>query len=539
MARRRFTMRQIREVLRLHHEGGFGARKIAQALDLSKSAVAEYLRAARRAGIGWPIEAGISEAELQSRLFPPSGYSIERSSGKIFPDCEWIHTELLRKGVTLALLWEEYLSVNPEGYRYTQFCHHYQRWAMHLDVTMRQRHAAGEKLFVDYSGQTIGITDPKGGEVWQAQVFVAVLGASNYTYVEASRSQELDCWIASHIRAFEYFGGVSSILVPDNLKSGITKPCRYEPVINRMYEELAIHYKTVVIPTRSTAPRDKAKVEGGVLIAQRWILAKIRDRAFYSIDGANEAIWALLEEYNARPMQGIGKSRRELFDEVERAALNPLPPNRYVRTEFRNCRVNIDYHIEVEKHYYSVPYLLVRELVEARFTSTVLEIFHDGRRIASHLRSYQPRGHTTLPGHMPKAHQRYAEWTPSRIVGWGRSKSEEMAVLFDKIMESRRHPEQGFRSCLGIIGLEKRYGIDRLIAACRKVNALKAHASAYRTIKNMLLHQTEMTPLLDAPEEQVGAPAQRRHPNVRGGSYYLPEDPPDADVSLGAEGGPQ
>jgi transposase len=533
-------MRQIREVLRLHHEGGLGARKIAQALDLSKSAIAEYLRAAQRAGIGWPIEEGISETELQSRLFPPSGCSIEKSSRKTLPDCEWIHTELLRKGVTLALLWEEYLSVNPGGYRYTQFCHHYQRWAVHLDVTMRQRHVAGEKLFVDYSGQTIGITDPKSGEIWQAEVFVAVLGASNYTYVEASRSQELDCWIASHVRAFEYFGGVPSILVPDNLKSGITKPCRYEPVINRTYEELAIHYGTVVIPTRIAAPRDKAKVEGGVLIAQRWILARLRHRVFYSIDEANEAIWAALEDYNARQMQGIGKSRREMFDKIEREALKPLPPNRYVRMEFCNCRVNIDYHIEVEKHYYSVPHMFARERVEARFNSTIVEIFHDGRRIASHPRSYYRHKHTTLPEHMPKAHQRYAEWTPSRIISWGRSKSEEMAVLFDKIMESRRHPEQGFRSCLGIIGLEKRYGIDRLIAACRKVNALKAHASAYRTIKNMLLHKTEMIPLLDAPMEHTEASsAQPKHSNVRGGSYYLPENLPDADAILRAEGGLQ
>jgi len=298
---------------------------------------------------------------------------------------------------------------------------------------------------------------------------------------------------------------------------------------------LAVHYGTVVIPTRTASPKDKAKVEGAVLIAQRWILARLRDRIFYSLDEANDAIWTELEAYNARPMQGIRKSRREMFDTVERAALKPLPSDRYVQAEFCNCLVNIDYHVEVEKHYYSVPYLFAQERVEARFTATLVEIFHDGRRIASHPRSYQRHQPTTIPEHMPKAHQRYAEWTPSRIVSWGRSKSKDMAVLFEKIMESRRHPEQGFRSCLGIIGLERRYGIDRLLVACKKANALQAHASAYRTIKNMLVHQTEKVPLLDAPEGPAGM--SRRHANVRGGGYYLPGNRGDADVSCGPKGG--
>jgi transposase len=341
--------------------------------------------------------------------------------------------------------------------------------------------------------------------------------SSNYTYAETSLSQSMDCWITSHIRAFEYFGGVPSILVPDNLKSGITKPCRYEPVINRTYEDMAIHYNTVVIPARVGKPRDKAKVENGVLIAERWILAKLRDRIFYSIEEANEAIWELLFFYNARPMQKIEKSLKEIFDEIEQKALKPLPSCSYIKDEFKNCMVNIDYHIEVGKHYYSVPHIFARELVEARYTSTIVEIFHDAKRIASHRRSYQQYKPTTLPEHMPKSHQRYAEWTPSRIISWGNSKDATVGLLFEKILESRRHPEQGFRTCLGIIRLEKKYDGVRLIAACRKTLNLGAYFSAYKTIKNMLRNRTET---MSIPDEV--SPILSRHPNVRGGQYYLP-----------------
>jgi len=510
-------MRQIREVLRLKHECGLKMRKISRALQISKSTVAEYLQAAVQAGVGWPLPEGIGESELHARLFPSSEAPIEKGSPKVKPDCERIHTELKRKGVTRMLLWEEYAAEHPLGFRYTQFCNYYRAWARHLDVTMRQQHIAGEKMFVDYSGLTIGITDPESFEVIPAEVFVGVLGASNYTYAEASRSQGLDCWIASHIRAFEYFGGVSSILVPDNLKSGITKPCRYEPVINRTYEDMAVHYGTAVIPTRIHAPRDKAKVETAVLIAQRWILAKLRDRVFYSIEEANAAIWELLVEYNARPMQGLRKSRKEVFDEIEKGALLPLPATRYVKAEFKKCRVNIDYHIEVEKRYYSVPYLLFGDEVEARFTPMVVEIFHDGKRVASHLRIYQSKQYATNEEHMPKSHRRHAEWTPSRIVSWGASKGEAVGLLFEEILLSRRHPEQGYRSCLGIIRMEKTYGADRLLAACRKTLALRAHATAYRTIKNMLINKTESIPISEGGSILAAA---TRHSNVRGGGYY-------------------
>lgn len=518
MAQKGITMRRFKEILRLKQEKGLSNGLIGKAVGVTKSTVATYLYLARRAHIHWPPGEGVGDADLREKL------SSSRSSAagppqKPLPDFEGIHTELKRKGVTLQLLWEEYLSVHPNGYQYTQFCHYYQRWASHHDVTMRQRHKAGEKMFVDYSGMKVAITDPRTGEIKEAELFVATLGASNYTYAEASLTQQLPDWIGSHIRTFEYLGGVPEICVPDNLKSGITKPCRYEAGINRTYEDMAIHYGTVVIPTRVGKPQDKAKVEVSVQIAQRWILAKLRHRVFYSLQEANEAIWILLEELNGKSMQKLKRSRREVFDAIERDALQPLPQQRYAMAEFIVCRVNIDYHVEAGEHYYSVPYGLAQEKVEARLTSAIVEIFHDGKRVASHRRSYQKHGFTTLPEHMPESHRRYAKWTPSRIIGWGRSKAPEVGQLFEKILESRRHPEQGFRSCLGIIRLGERYGSERLVAACRKVIALQACPSAYKTIKNMLIHKTESMSESQIDEHKA---AGQGHAHVRGRQYYLP-----------------
>lgn len=521
MAQKGLTMRRFKEILRLHHEKGLSNGVVANAVGVRKTTVSTYLSLARRSGIGWPLGEGIGDSELRERLFSAKCQT-KQPRTKPLPDFEAIHTELKRKGVTLQLLWEEYRKAQTGGYGYTQFCHYYHRWASHLDVSMRQYHKAGEKMFVDYAGQKILITNPKTGEATPAEMFVAVLGASNYTYAEASLTQQLPDWIGSHVRAFEYFRGVPAICVPDNLKSGITKPCRYEPHINRTYEDMSAHYGTVVIPARVVHPKDKAKVENAVLVVERWILAKLRDRTFYSLSEANEAIWGLLEELNTRPMQEFKKSRREVFESIERGALLPLPQDRYVMAEFSVCRVNIDYHVEVLKHYYSVPYQFAREKVEIRLTSLIIEVFHDGKRAASHRRSYQEHGFTTLPEHMPESHRRYAEWTPSRIIGWGRSKGEIVGLLFEKILDSRRHPEQGFRSCLGIIRLEKRYGAERVLAACRKAFELRAYSCAYRIIKKMLINKTESEPLNDADDEKGQCPAPAPHSNVRGRQYYLP-----------------
>lgn len=517
MAQEGLTMRRFKEILRLRHEKGLSNGLIANALGVAKTTVSTYLYLARRSQISWPMGEGIGDTELREKLYS-SRCQTKQPPAKPLPDFETIHTELKRKGVTLQLLWEEYHNAQTGGYGYTQFCHYYNQWAKHLDVSMRQHHKAGEKLFIDYAGQKIPITDPKTGEIRPAEMFVSVLGASNYTYAEASLTQQLPDWIGSHIRAFEYFQGVPAICVPDNLKSGITRPCRYEPGINQTYEDMATHYGTVVIPARVAKPKDKAKVENAVLVVERWILARLRDRTFYSLSEANEAIWQLLEELNTRPMQEFKKSRREVFEDIERGVLLSLPRERYVMAEFSICHVNIDYHVEVEKHYYSVPYRLTHEEVETRLTPTIIEVFHDGKRVASHRRSYQKHGFTTLPEHMPESHRRYAQWTPSRIIGWGRSKGEAVGLLFEKILESRRHPEQGFRSCLGIIHLEKKYGIERIVAACQKTKQLEAYGCAYQIIKRMLINKTESQPVAGVDDEKVPAP----HSNVRGWQYYLP-----------------
>lgn len=521
MSQKRLSMRKIDDVLRLAQDPKLSHRQIAKSLGISKTTVAAYLNLAREIGAVWPLTPEM-RLSLETRVFegtPPK-------SQKPLPYWPTVHLEIKKPGVTLQLLWEEYVAVHPDGYRYTQFCHYYREWARHLGVTMRQDHVAGEKMFVDYSGDKFQVVDPETGEAREVELFVAVLGASSYTYVEATWTQTLPDWLTSHIHAFEYFGGVPQITVPDNLKSGVTKTCRYEPDINPAYHSLCVHYGCAVIPARPYKPRDKAKVEVGVLFAQRWILAVLRHRTFFSLAALNIAIREALEKLNSRRMQKIGKSRREMYVEIEKAALKPLPAERYVLCEFKTCRVNIDYHIEVEGHYYSVPYTLRGEGVEARFTRTSVEVFHHGGRVASHVRSRAQHRHTTTPEHMPKSHQKHAEWTPSRLIHWGETLGGDVGRFFEEILKTKPHPEQGFRSCLGIMRLTKVHGKERLKQACSKALALTAFS--YRTVKNILTHQ------LEALSPKVGGQAHLRHGHVRGASYYdrgSPEEKTSADPS--------
>ena len=412
-------MRRIKEVLRLHYESGLGLRQISRALSVSPGTVSEYLRRAEQSGTSWPLPAGLSDTQLEQRLFPP--VVMMPSGERSLPDWVSLNKELKRKGVTLFLLWQEYKAVYPDGYQYSWFCELYRAWSSKLDVSMRQTHKAGEKLFVDYAGQTLPITNPKTGEINEAQVFVATLGASSYTFAEATWTQTLPDWIGSHTRAFAFFGGVSEIVVPDNLKSGITTPCKYEPGVNRTYMEMASHYGTVVIPARVRKPKDKAKVESAVLIVERWILASLRNRTFFSLGEANAAIAELLTQYNDRPFQQLPGSRREMFETLERSTLKPLPTESYKYGEWKTVTVNIDYHVEADGHYYSVPYQLLKRSLEIRITTHTVECFFKGKRVASHRRSYNKGKHTTITGHMPKAHQKYAEWTPERLVKWAAS----------------------------------------------------------------------------------------------------------------------
>jgi len=428
---------------------------------------------------------------------------------------EYLFRESKKKGVTLQLLWYEYKQGNPDGYQYSQFCHLYRQQIKKLDVTLRQQHRAGDKLFLDYAGQTVPIIDRRTGEIHKAQIFIAILGASNYTFAEATLSQDLPSWIRSHVHAFEFFGGVPHILVPDNLKAGVTNPCRYEPDINPTYQDLAEHYGTTVIPARPGKPRDKAKVESAVLVAERWILAALRNHTFFSLAELNKAIREKLSELNNRRFQKLNTTRKLLYETIDKPALKPLPAHPYEYAQWKKTRVNIDYHVEVDRHYYSVPYQLVREQVDVRLTATTMEVLFKNRRVAAHKRSYVPGGFATLAEHMPKSHQRYLQWTPSRIIKWAGETGPNTQKLVTKILENRPHPEQGFRSALGIVRLGKHYTPERVEKA--SIRALTIGACSYKSVKSILKNGLDRQPLLFQHPEEDQPPTHR---NIRGRHYY-------------------
>ncbi len=513
MGAKRLPMRQIREILRLKHEG-LANRAIARACGVGVGTVSEYLRRGQRAGLAWPLPPELDETSLEARLFPPP----ETGREQIPPDLIRIHQELKRPGVTLHLLWEEYREVHPAGYGYSQFCEIYRRWAGKLRPSMRQHHRAGEKTFIDFSGKRPHLIDGKTGEEVPVELFVAALGASSYTYAEATATQKLHDWVGAHTRMLEYFGGSTQLWVPDQLKSAVTGPCRYEPGVNRSYQDLAKHYDAVVVPARPGKARDKAKVESMVLIAQRWILARLRHRTFFELAELNVAILELLERLNGRPMQKLGVSRRDLWERLDRPALKPLPVARYDLAHWKPCRVNIDYHVEVDRHPYSVPYQLIGEEMEARYTSSVVEIYYKGRRLVSHVRRYD-RQPSTLAEHMPSSHRAHAEWTPSRLIHWAEKTGPATGRLVAGILESRPHPEQGYRACLGLMRLGRHYGPERLEAASARAERLRSYS--YRTVKNILASAQDHLPLEDEPPAPDPTPT---HGNIRGADYYAAEE---------------
>lgn len=513
MANKRKSMRKIRHVLKLARESGLTKRQIARSLALSPTTVGEYLRRADDAQLSWPLPPDWDDRQLESALFP----SLPRGQRDTRPVPDWptIHQDYKRKGMTLLLLWEEYKAAQPGGIQYSQFCDRYRVWAGKLNLIMRQHHRAGEKLFVDYSGQTAPIVDQATGEIRQAEIFVATLGASNYTYAEATWTQSLPDWIASHIRCFESMGSVPELLVPDNLKSAVTRPCRYEPTANATYEDMADHYGTAILPARVREPRDKAKVENSVLLVQRWILARLRHHTFFSLAELNRAIQELLIDFNQRPFKKLPGCRRDLFEQIDRPAMLPLPKGRYTYAEWKLARVHIDYHVEVLGHYYSVPYQLVKRQLEVRITANTVEFLHHSKRVASHRRSALKGRHTTLVEHMPQAHRQYAGWTPQRLVSWAEKSGPATAELIAIILGSRAHPQQGFRSCLGIMRLGKSHGDKRLEFACRR--ALHLNATSYKSVKSILDTHLDQQPL-PVNEETTHKPIV--HPNIRGADYY-------------------
>jgi len=510
MPQERLPMRKIRDVLRLS-AGGLSKRKIAASLGMSATAAGDCIRRARRAGLSWPLAEDVSDAALEASLYPPAA-----SAGKVErpqPDWATLHRELKRPGVTLQLLWEEHRATHSDGYGYSRFCELYRAWEGRLSPTMRQSHVAGERMFVDYAGTTMEVIDAASGEVLRAQLFVAVLGASNYTYAEATWTQGLTDWIGSHVRALAFIGGVPAQVVSDNLRSGIAKACFYEPAVNRTYAEMAAHYDTAIVPARPYKPRDKAKVEVAVLVAMRFIVAKLRNRRFFSLADLNAAIRELVTALNERVTRHLGASRQALFEEIERPALKPLPVEPYTFAAWKERRVGLDYHVEVDKHYYSVPHQLLRETVWVRITARTVEVFHRGKRVAAHVRSSSNRKHTTVAEHMPSSHRRYADWTPEHLRRRAGEIGPSASALIEIILRERRHPEQGFRASIGIIRLARSYGRDRLEAACAR--ALEIGARSYTSVSSILKNNLDRR----RPASAADGPAIT-HPNIRGPGYF-------------------
>lgn len=510
MPAERLSMRKIREILRLHSLK-LSKRQIARGLKIGRTVVADYLQRAEVAGLYWPLPDDVDDGVLEKRLFVPRE---EIRRGRPGPDLAWVHTELRKKHVTLALLWHEYKAAEPEGYQFSQFCNLYRRWARKLQLTMRQTHKGGEKLFVDFSGDGIPWTDPRTGEVHKAELFVAALGASSYTYAEAFQNQQIPAWITGLVHALAYLQGVPRLVIPDQPRTTTSRPCRYDPTVNPVFEEFSKHYSTCIMPARPRKPRDKAKVEVAVLLGQRWIIAALRNRTFFSIDEINAAIRELLEKINGRPMRKLRRSRRDLFEELDKPHLLALPAKPFELAEWKtNVRVNIDYHIEFDHNYYSVPYQLVHELVEVRATRDTVEIFHQARRVTSHIRCHGKAQHSTLTEHMPRSHREHAEWTPSRILRWAGEVGPATRTLAERILEERPHPEQGYRACLGILRLEKRHTRERLEKAAAR--AVACHSHSYRSVASILDKKLEAQPL-----PQFTQACLPLHENLRGGNYF-------------------
>jgi len=509
-ANRELTMRQLRQMLRLHHDG-LGARAIGRVLGVARSTVQDNLMRAEAAGLTWPLSADVTDEELEQRLFVRSGVK----SGfrrRAEPDWAAFARELKRPGVNLMVLWEEYRETNPDGYGYSRFCDLFREFERRLSPVMRQHHAAGDKVFVDYSGKKIGIVDPATGEVREAEIFVAVLGASNYTYAQATWTQTLPDWIEAHVRMFRFFGGVPRLVVPDNLKSGVNKASFYDPEINRSYGMMATHYGVGVLPARPRKPRDKAKVEAGVRFAQSYILGRLRHQTFFSLGEANNAIGLVLERINSHVMRRLGLCRKDLFTSIERPALRPLPPADYEFAEWRLARVGLDYHVEIEGFYYSVPHALIRAQVEVRITTRTIEVFHRAKRVAAHQRRYGGRLHGTDPDHMPSSHRRYAEWTPARFQRWARSIGPNTEGLVIAVLANRPHPEQGFRTCLGVLRLFR--GLAPARAEAVAARAVAIGALTYKSVASILENN------LDRASQAADNATVIEHPNVRGPGYF-------------------
>jgi transposase len=505
-------MRRIKQLLTMRFGAGASTRAIGRELGIAPSTVREYLGRAAAAGIGWPLAADLTDEDLVARLFVNAGV---RAGARLHAEPDWsaLVRELKRPGVNLLMLWDEYRAVEPQGYAYSRFCQLFREFEQRLSPTMRQQHVAGDKAFVDYSGKRVPIADPATGEVRMAEIFVAVLGASNLTYAEATWTQTLADWIGAHVRMFRFYGAAPRLLVPDNLKCGINKASFYDPEVNRSYAAMAAHYRVGILPARPKRPRDKAAVEAGVRFAQSYILGRLRNVTFFSLAECNVAIAAAVERMNSREMRRLGMSRRQLFETVERPLMQALPLDDYEYAEWHLARVGIDYHVEVQGFFYSVPHALIREQVDTRATARTIEVFHRGKRVAAHARRYGGPRHGTQPEHMPSAHRRYAEWTPQRFQRQARDIGPNTEALIMAVMARRPHPEQGFRTCVGVLRLVR--GLDAARVERVSLRAIEVGALSYASVASILKHRLDQKA---APQAADGTPLL--HDNIRGPRYY-------------------
>jgi len=521
MPAQRTAMRTIRAVLRLKFEANLSTRQISDSLKIGLGTVQLHLGRAKKAGLSWPLPDDLTDQALEQAIYPNQLPTAR--AGYVEPDYANIHKELTKKGVTKQLLWEEYKQIHGNnGYQYSMFCKRYRDWVNTLKRSMRQVHKAGEKLFIDYCGPTIPIVNVETGEFRQAQIFVATWGASNYTYAQASWTQKKADWIEAHINAFEYFGGVPDILVPDNLKSAITKACRYEPVVNDSYQHMASHYKTVVIPARPRKPKDKSKVENAVLVVERWIIARLRHTTFFSLSQLNQAIRLLLNDLNQRPFKKLPGCRQSQFELLDKPAMRALPNKRYEYVEFKLARINIDYHFEFDKHFYSVPHHLVKHQVEVQATREGVAAFFKGKQVARHARSYAQGAFSTETCHMPEAHRKQQQWTPGRLLNWAKEIGPNVVELVQHMLARKKHPEQAYRSCLGLLNLSRQYDAPRLDQACQR--AVKINSPYIRSVKSILKKAMDQ---LDLPLDEQNTDAHSNeetktsdHDNIRGPEYY-------------------
>lgn len=504
-------MRRLRQLLRLARDGA-SAREIAETLGVARSTIQDNLKRAAAAGLSWPLPGELSDDALEGKLFGRAGV---KQGVRRRPEPNWadLVIELKKPGVTLQILWEEYRAIHPGGYGYSRFCELYRGFEQRLSPTMRQEHVAGDKVFVDYSGKKVGIVDPRSGEIREAEIFVAVLGASSFTYAEASWTQTLPDWIGAHVRMFRFFDGVPRLIVPDNLKSGVNRACFYDPEINRSYAMMASHYGVGVLPARPRKPRDKAKVENGVRFAQACILGRLRRQTFFSLAEANAAIAGALDRINDHVMRRLGVSRRHLFQTLEAAALARLPADDYEFAEWRLARVATDYHVEYANFFYSVPHGLIRQQVDLRATARTIEIFYRGKRVAAHQRRYGGPRHGTNPDHMPSSHRRYAEWTPERFHRWAGSVGPQTEGLIAAILANRPHPEQGFRTCLGVLRLFR--DIEPARAEAVSARAIEIGGLTYKSIASILANR-----LAAKSTTETEPAAIIDHVNLRGPGYF-------------------